>query len=444
MRNMLTENSKEIIFVGLPGPTHNYGGLSADNVASSTNRGRLANPKEAALQALELVRLLKKLGIEAGILPPQLRPHLGMLRTKFSGSDEAVIHEAAKQDPAFLEKACSSSAMWVANAATVGAAADTKDGKLHLTTANLQTNLHRRIEAEDTHRVLSAIFKNVPDAIVHAPLDAKLRDEGAANHMRLAPTHSARGVNIYVYGTDGSKGDAESARQTLSASHAVAKAHGIESALFLKQHPDLIRQGVFHNDVIGVANENVLLAHELAFADEDAFGDIEDRYYDLHEDSPVIMRIRERSLTVEEAVKTYFFNSQIVSTPHGMVIIAPTEVKELFGGKAAKLMDKIAADDHNPIALVHYANLRQSMNNGGGPACLRLRVPMNAGQLSAIKKNVNVIADEKLLTDMTRLIEKHYPEKVMAQDLANIKLYESCKAAIAEMAALMKLPVIPA
>lgn len=439
---MLNENSKEIIFVGLPGPTHNYGGLSADNVASSTNRGKVASPKEAALQALELIRVLKSLGVEAGILPPQLRPHLGMLRTRFSGSDEAIITEAAQKDPTFLEKACSSSAMWTANAATVGVAADSKDGKLHLTTANLQTNLHRRIEAEDTHRVLSAIFKNLPDTLVHAPLPPNLRDEGAANHMRLTPTHGACGLNIYVYGTDGGKNDPESARQTLAASQAVAKSHGIINALFLKQHPDLIRQGVFHNDVIGVANEHVLLAHELAFADPEAFETIEDQYFDVHDESPIIMRIRAASLSVEEAVRTYFFNSQMVSTKGGMVIIAPTEVKELYGGKAAKLMEKIAADHNNPISDVRYANLRQSMNNGGGPACLRLRVPMNAAQLSAIKKNVNVMADEKLLADMARLIETHYPERVIAEDLAHIKLYDTCKAALSEMAVLMKLPIV--
>ncbi len=441
---MVEQNSKEIIFVGIPGPTHNYGGLSADNVASSTHRGKVSNPKQAALQALGLVRLLRSLGIEAGVLPPQLRPYLPLLRSKFSGGDEEVIRAAAKSDPALLEKACSSSAMWVANAATVTAAADSADGKLHLTTANLQTNLHRRIEASDTHKVLAAIFTDVPDVVVHPPLSPTLRDEGAANHMRLAPRHSAEGVNIFVYGTDGSAGDAESARQTLAASQAVAKTHGVSEALFIKQHPGLIRQGVFHNDVIAVANETVLLAHELAFADGEAFNEIADAYEDMHDDLPFIIRIREASLSVEEAVRTYFFNSQIVTTKNGMAIIAPMEVKELYSGKAAKLLEKIRTDKNNPINEIHYCDLRQSMQNGGGPACLRLRVPMNDAQLKAVKANVNVIADEKLLDNLSALIEKHYPDKVTPQDIGNPELYQRCKAVLSDMGTLLKLPVIPA
>jgi succinylarginine dihydrolase len=330
----------------------------------------------------------------------------------------------------------------VANAATVTAAVDSEDGKLHLTTANLHTNLHRRIEAEDTHRVLAAIFKHVPDAVVHSPLAVALRDEGAANHMRLALSHSAEALNMYVYGTDGSKGDAESARQTLAASQAVAKSHGVKHALFLKQHPDLIRQGVFHNDVIAVANENVLLAHELAYADSEAFDDIAERYEMIFDDSPVIMRIREQSLSVEEAVKTYFFNSQIVTTKKGMVIIAPTEVRDLYGGKAAKLMERICSDTNNPINDVRFADLRQSMQNGGGPACLRLRVPMSAAQLDALKKTVNVVADETLLGDLTALIEKHYPDHVNPSDIGNPALYHRCQAALAAMGEVMKLPLL--
>src|SRR5690606_35310459 len=114
---MITDRITEVIFVGLPGPTHNYAGLSPDNVAASTNRGRISRPREAALQALGLVRLLTSLGVEAAILPPQLRPHIPLLQTKFSGEPDEVIRKAAKEAPELLQKACSSSAMWTANAA---------------------------------------------------------------------------------------------------------------------------------------------------------------------------------------------------------------------------------------------------------------------------------------------------------------------------------------
>lgn len=434
---MLADPIKEVIFVGLPGPTHNYGGLSPDNVAAVTNRGSRSRPREAALQALSLVRLLKSLGLEAAVLPPQLRPHLPLLRTKFSGGDGEIIKKAASEDPALLEKACSSSAMWTANAATVTAACDSADGKLHLTVANLHTNLHRRIEAADTHRVLAAIFKNVPDAVVHAPLPENLKDEGAANHMRLCPHHGEKGLNVFVYGADGSPDDPPTARQARGASQAIAKQHGIPSqqTLFLKQHPDLIRHGVFHNDVIAVANEIMLMAHEKSYVGgADDLGRVEAAYRALHGQEPHCIIIKESELSVEEAVATYFFNSQIVTTRRGMEIIAPMEVKALYGGKAAKLMERLGM-------AVHYADLRQSMRNGGGPACLRLRVPMQEAQVAALKQQVNVMADEALLDALSQLIERHYPDRLAAPDLAHPELYRQALSALRAIGELQRLPV---
>lgn len=443
---MLKRHLKEVIFVGLPGPTHNYGGLSADNVASSLNRGSISNPKQAAYQALDLVRLLKSLGITAGILPPQLRAHMATLREKYAGSDEDVLKAVARENPALLEKLYSSSAMWTANAATVTASADSEDSKLHLTTANLYTNLHRRIEAADTHRVLAAAFVSVPDAHVHAPLAPDLRDEGAANHMRLAPNHSAAGLNIYVYGADGSATDPKSARQALAASQEIVKDHQVAAgqALFIKQNPAVINEGVFHNDVIAVANEYVLLAHEEAY--ENGAADMEKivaAYEKLHGEKPVVIVTKSSELTVAEAVRTYFFNSQIVTKPDGkMAIIAPVEVKNLYGGKAAALMEKICVDSANPIDEIHYADLRQSMNNGGGPACLRLRVPMNDAQISAMQKSVNMLADEKLLDGIAQIIESEYPDQLSAKDLADPKLYRCSKKVTKRLGELMRLPLI--
>jgi len=445
----MSDHLQEVIFVGLPGPTHNYGGLSTDNVASSLNRGTSSNPKQAAYQALALVRLLKSLGITAGILPPQLRPHLPTLCGQFPGDAEEVIRTAAAKHPALLEKMYSSSAMWAANAATVSPGPDTQDHKLHLTTANLHTNLHRRIEAEDTHRVLSAIFSHVPDCVMHPPLDAArgFRDEGAANHMRLAPRHSDPALNVYVYGTDGSEGDPKTARQTFSASDEIRKQHALRprQSLFVKQDPDVIKEGVFHNDVIAVSNESVLLVHEKAYAG--GMDDIERitlAYETLHPGKKLcLLLIKNTDLEVDEAVHTYFFNSQIVTKPNGMMaIVAPTEVKDLYAGKAARLMESIKNDMGNPINEIHFADLRQSMNNGGGPACLRLRVPMTGAQIDAVKAHVNVIADEALLMGIEKIIENQYPSELSADALADPRLYSVCRAMLSQLAGLMKLPLI--
>lgn len=445
---MVSDRITEVIFVGLPGPTHHYGGLSTDNVASSLNRGSISNPKQAALQVLELARLLKSLGQEVAFLPPQLRPHMPLLRQHFTGDDASVIAQAAIASPALLEKASSSSAMWVANAATIAPVADTEDGVLHIVTANLFTNLHRRIEAEDTQRVLEAIFKDVPESLVHPPLSAAagLCDEGAANHMRLAPSRDDKGLHVFVYGAGSSDSDPVSARQTLSASRAVKAQLQLPDgqALFIKQHPDAINAGVFHNDVIAVSNDHVLLVHKAAYAGgEYDIGRIVESYRALHDgQEPVVIRVDPAQLSLEEAVHTYFFNSQIVTKANGaMAIIAPGEAQALFGGKAAILLEEIRKNADNPIDEVHYADLRQSMRNGGGPACLRLRMPVTDGQLAALKAQTKVMADELLLAALAALIEKHYPDALTAQDLGNPDLYPRCKAMLAELGALLQLPL---
>ncbi|MDX1974776.1 MAG: N-succinylarginine dihydrolase [Rickettsiales bacterium] len=438
---------KEVIFVGLPGPTHNYGGLSIDNLASSSHRGATSNPQEAALQALALARLLLTLGVNVAILPPQLRPHLGLLRTKFSGSDDEVIRLAAKENPDLLESASSSSAMWTANAATIAPAVDATDGKLHITVANLQTNPHRRIEAPDTLRVLQAIFTGAPNTIVHAPLPAQLRDEGAANHTRLAPRHDAKGLHLFAYGTDGNPNDPRTARQMLTASQAIAQQHALpdNQLMFLKQHPEAIKAGVFHNDVISVGNERLLLAHEFAYEDPSVFERIQAAYRALHPDQPPvhIVRIANADLSLQEAVQTYFFNSQLITRADGrMVMIAPLEVKLRFEGKAVRLIEAMLADSANPITEVHYVDLRQSMNNGGGPACLRLRVAMNDAQLEAIKKRTNVLVQEPLLQGLEQVIRAHYPSALEGAQLAQPELYQRCQLVLAQLGAVMQLPLL--
>ncbi|MDE3059484.1 MAG: N-succinylarginine dihydrolase [Pseudomonadota bacterium] len=444
---MVADTIREVIFIGLPGPTHHYGGLSQDNVASSKNRGSVSSPRQAALQALELARLLKNLGIEAAILPPQLRPHLPLLREHFSGGDDEVIRRAARERPEMLEKASSSSAMWTANAATVTPVIDAGDHKLHLTPANLFTHPHRRIEAEETRRTLAAIFGDVPDCTVHAPLLTQQRDEGAANHMLLAPTHSDSGLHVFVYGAGGAPDDPDMARQDLSASRAIQLQHSIpdRQALFVRQNPEVIHQGAFHNDVIAVSNAYVLLVHEHAYAGgQEDIGRMREAYRALHPGKTLtVITVSEAELSVEEAVHTYVFNSQIVTRPNGgMAIIAPLETQSLYGGKAARLLERIRIDASNPIEEVHALDLRQSMKNGGGPACLRLRVPVTEAQLAVLHARRHVLADETLLAAIAELVERYYPQELTAADLGNPELYHHCQAMLTELGGLMKLPLL--
>ena len=448
MKNKLANNFTEVIFIGLPGPTHNYGGLSGDNMASSANQGSISSPKDAALQALALARRLLSLGVTVGILPPQLRPSLKELKKHFTGDEASIIEQAVKTNPALLESLSSSSSMWVANAATITPPHDNDDGMLHVTVANLHTNLHRRIEALDTYLVLRQVFAQVPHAVVDLPLDASdgLRDEGAANHMRLAASHSTAGLNVFVYGTDGNPRDPRTARQTLDASQHIIARHKLsdDAAICVKQNPAAIEQGVFHNDVIAVSNENFLLVHEDAYSLGSADIDyITESYLTRTGQLPIIRIVRRSELSVEEAVNSYFFNSQIISLPDGgMAIIAPGDTKELYDGKAWTLLEKIKAETNNPIREIFNVDLKQSMRNGGGPACLRLRVLLDDAQLLAMKNHNRVLMNDATLKSLEDAVARTYPETLRARDI-NYELYLCCQGALQALGICLGLELLP-
>lgn len=432
MDDKLANNFQEVIFLGLPGPTHNYGGLSADNVASSRNQGSTSSPRDAALQVAALARLLLSMGLTVGILPPQLRPHVKELKKHFPDAGDDIIEKAAREHPALLEAMSSSSAMWVANAATVGAGPDTGDHYLRLVVANLHTNIHRRIEALTTYLTLRQIFAQVPRAVVDLPLDAHqgYRDEGAANHMRMAPHHAAAGLNIFVYGTDGSPSDPKTARQTLDTSREVMSRLKLsdENSLFIKQNPQAVFSGVFHNDVIAVANENFLLVHEDAYALGTADIDyIAENYETLCGTKPVVRVIRRSELSMEEAIDTYFFNSQLITLPGGgMALIAPSDTRDRHEGKAWALLEMLLREKTNPLTRIESLDLHQSMRNGGGPACLRLRVPMDEQQISALKNHNRVLMDEAKIATLEETIRRTYPASLTAADI-NYALYLQCQ-----------------
>ncbi|MGI4876249.1 MAG: N-succinylarginine dihydrolase, partial [Janthinobacterium lividum] len=255
----------EINFDGIIGPSHNYSALSPGNLASADNAGRTSRPRAAAIQGLAKMRTALGLGLAQGLFVPPARPATGWLRALgFAGEDATIWAAAFAADPLLFAQGASGSAMWAANAATVSPAADTGDGRCHLSVANLSRMVHRSHEAPETERQLRLVFAHRVFA-VHAPVPAAFGDEGAANHMRLAASHDAPGIEIFVYGEDGGHFPA---RQNRRASAAVARRHRLDPArtLFVEQAPEAIAAGVFHNDVVGVANGNVLFAHENAFA----------------------------------------------------------------------------------------------------------------------------------------------------------------------------------
>ncbi|HXH74127.1 MAG TPA: N-succinylarginine dihydrolase [Bacteriovoracaceae bacterium] len=433
----------EVNFDGLVGPTHNYSGLSYGNVASTSNENSISRPKEAALQGLRKMKDLLDRGFVQGIIPPQERPNLALLRAwGFSGKTDAdLIENTWKKSRIALAMATSSASMWTANAATVSPSADSADGKIHLTPANLSYNAHRAQESEGTQKILQRIFSNPDFFTVHSPVNGgdAFGDEGAANHTRLCDEYGQKGVQVFVYGREAfnpatPRPTKYPARQTLESSQVMARNHQLDEAMtfFVQQNPETIDQGVFHNDVISVGNRNVFFHHEEAFYKADEF------WKALQERLPTLKRITVKSseVPVKEAIKTYLFNTQLISSPKGgMILVAPTECKE--SPIVRPYIEKMIADSSNPINEVLYFDLRQSMRNGGGPACLRLRVVLN--EMERQKVNQGCLLNEDNYKVLVSWVEKYYREELQPDDLRDPSLLKETCLALDELTKILNL-----
>jgi succinylarginine dihydrolase len=436
---MMASEMPEFQFDGLVGPTHNYGGLSRGNLASAMHEGQESNPKAAARQGLAKMRFVMSLGVKQAVLPPHERPHLGCLRRLgYAGRDEDVIAAASRGDGFYLRLCSSASAMWAANAATVSPSSDALDGRVHLTPANLPSMFHRAIEAPTTRRVLQAIFAAASRFVVHEPLPGgdQFADEGAANHLRLATREGF--VHIFAWGrrTWGTAAAPKRhpARQTCEASQAVARLHELppERAFFPQQHPLGIDAGAFHTDVLAVGNGAFLMVHELAFLDEARLFKRLRRA--LGEEFSVV-RATDEELPADRAVAAYPFNSQVLTLPDGsMAIVAPTEAREDPASRA--LLERVVAGG-GPVRALHFIDVRQSMKNGGGPACLRLRVPLSDEEASALSGNV--VLDDALYELLCGWVDRHYRDRLVPSDLADPQLAQESMRALDELTSLLEL-----
>lgn len=441
----------EVNFDGLVGPTHNYAGLSEGNVASMTHGGAASNPRAAALQGLAKMKFLADRGLRQALLPPHARPAVEVLRRLgFGGSDAAVLAAAARQAPRLLAACCSGSGMWVANAATVSPSTDTADGRVHFTPANLAAKFHRSIEPPQTTRILRAVFRDPRYFVVHEPVPggAALGDEGAANHTRLAPTHGHRGLHFFVYGYEASgsyRPRRFAARQAREASEAVVRRHGLApgETVWARQAPAAIDAGVFHNDVIAVGNEQVLLYHERAFVDTLAVvARLRRSLGKMHPGQTLCpILIPEKQVPLRDAVKSYLFNSQLVTVaPGSMALIAPADCARV--PRARAFLTGLIATGGTPVGEVHYLDLRQSMRNGGGPACLRLRVLLNDAELAAVPASCFI--NDRTYPRLVAWVTKHYRTRLVPADLADPALLEESNRALDELTQLLRLgPIYP-
>ncbi|URW76860.1 N-succinylarginine dihydrolase [Sphingomonas donggukensis] len=399
----------EINFDGIVGPSHNYAGLSPGNLAATKNAGATAHPRAAALQGIAKMRANLALGLTQGILLPHPRPDRRWLETLATDYDRAAMHLRAQS--------LSASAMWAANAATVSPAPDTADGRCHLTLANLVTMPHRSHEWPATLAQLRIAFAD-PAFAVHAPVPAPFGDEGAANHMRLARAHGEPGVEVFVYGESGGPFPA---RQHREASAAVARAHGVD-ALFVRQSDEAIAAGAFHNDVVAVANERVLFAHEQAFADKAAF------YADLRARLPEveIVEVPAAAVSLADAIASYLFNAQLVTLGDGAQALIVPEEARANAAVWAWLQAHLAGN--GPIRRVEVVDVRESMANGGGPACLRLRVVAYPATVDP-----RFLVDDARLDTIAAVVEAHWPERIAPEDIADPALIARIEGAYAAL-----------
>ena len=412
-------NLVEINFDGIIGPSHNYAGLSLGNIASATNAGETAYPRKAALQGIAKMRHNMELGLAQGFFMPLDRPNSGWLENLGTSVSEAEPHIRAA--------AFSASAMWAANAATVSPAPDT-GGKCHLTVANLQTMPHRSHECPGTLAQLQLAFGDSDHFEVHPPIPSPFGDEGAANHMRLCASHGDPAIEVFVYGLSGGPFPA---RQHVEASKAVSRNHGLqpERTIFAQQSEAAIAAGAFHNDVVAVANERVLFTHELAFEHPDVL------YEELKSKLPEIetVIVPAEKVSLQDAIKSYLFNAQLVTLPGegGMALILPTESRD--NEAVWSYLQELVAGN-GPIRKLCPVDVRQSMANGGGPACLRLRVVADPGTIDQ-----RFMATAEKLDRIAEVVEQYWPESIKPAQLTDPNLPMVVKKARSQLLAVCDL-----
>ena len=436
--------AREYNFDGIIGPTHHYGGLARGNRASMRHRANVARPRLAARQGLAKMKLLADLGVPQAVLPPLYRPRLDALQELGfnSTSTEELLREVAQSAPDLLSAVFSASSMWAANAATITPSSDTDDGRVHFTAANLATTFHRSLEAGETSELLRRIFSSESYFCHHPPLPAgsAFSDEGAANHVRLGAPFEGAGIHLFVYDREYFRVEPPTQfpqRQTKEASVSIARRHGIAPAVvvFSRQNPIAIDGGVFHNDVISTGHNELFLYHESAFADgEETAAELARRFVEL---TGAELELRcGRSFSLADAVESYFYNSQIVTTNSGdVVLIEPEESRQ--NPAVANYIAELISDPNCCLQDVHFVNLRQSMQNGGGPACLRNRIILTEEEATRLRGRV--ILSEDLWLQLNRWVDRHYRETLQFAELVDPTLVVEAQTALDELTQILEL-----
>ncbi|MCC6787842.1 MAG: N-succinylarginine dihydrolase, partial [Hyphomonadaceae bacterium] len=152
---------------------------------------------------------------------------------------------------------------------------------------------------------------------------------------------------------------------------------------------------------------------------------------------PVFVEVPRARVGLDDAVTSYLFNSQLVRLPgaSSLTLIAPTEVRE--NNKTASYVAEMIARPNAAIGQVEYVEVRESMRNGGGPACLRLRIVMTPQERAAASQGF--LLDDALAGKLEAWIKKHYREELAPDDLGDPALVGETQAALDELTRILPL-----
>ena len=176
-------------------------------------------------------------------------------------------------------------------------------------------------------------------------------------------------------------------------------------SLLWQQSPAGIDAGAFHSDVLAVGNEDLLVLHEQRSSTTKLL--LSELRARLGPGFTAIVA-SEAELPAAEAVRAYPFNSQLLTLPSGkMTILAPRETERAPSARA--FLERVV-EQAPAVESLHYIDVNASMKNGGGPACLRLRVVLEDEERAAIR--ARVFFDDALGAELESWVRRHYRDRL--------------------------------
>ncbi|RZJ43601.1 MAG: succinylarginine dihydrolase, partial [Brevundimonas sp.] len=202
-----------------------------------------------------------------------------------------------------------------------------------------------------------------------------------------------------------------------------------------RQGSAAIAGGTFHNDVVCVGALQTLFFHDLAFEDAGAVRAAIRQQADGLFD-PIFVEVSSDDLPLADAISSYLFNSMLIQLPgeSRLTLICPTETRD--NPRSHAVAQGLVASN-GPIGRVEYVDVRQSMRNGGGPACLRLRVVLTEAEQAAA--NFRMRITDELHGALSIWAARRYRDELRPADLADPALLDESRGALDELTSILGL-----